>query len=122
MTRPNSPSIINACRQLVIVTKTVNGFCETIPPNIAIVTILPVTSAICSDGNQRDAKRTQLKKQKALPIPVIKRQNIAKEKLSAQANRNVPITHKNIAIKIIRLTGYRSNTRLAGNKNSTFDR
>ncbi|EKD74244.1 MAG: hypothetical protein ACD_45C00021G0001 [uncultured bacterium] len=53
--------------------KIASGVCATKPPNMAIVTTNPVTSAILLGGNQRDAKRTQLKKQKEAPIPTTKR-------------------------------------------------
>ena len=70
---PNAASNRTALRHPIIPLKIAKGVCATSPPNIAIVTTKPVTNAILLGGNQREAKRIQLKKQKDAPMPTRKR-------------------------------------------------
>ena len=99
---------------------TVNGVWATMPPNIAIVTIKPLTNAIFLAGNQREANRMLLRKQKALPIPLIKRNTQAKANESVIAKAAIPIMQSSKADKIILRVEKRSNKAPATGKNSKF--
>jgi len=87
---------------------------------MADVNTNPITNPMRLGGNQREAKRITLKKQKALPIPVKKRKKQAKENVLVRENAPVPIMQIANAVKITRRVAHRSSNNPATNKKITL--
>ena len=120
MINPAAASMRNVLRQPKASVNCVKGVCATIAPSIAKVTINPTISAMCFAGNQREARRTQLNKQNEPPAPVIKRHNSACHSAVVNENKKAQVTHKNMAMPIMRRVEKRSKIIPAGNKNKTM--
>src|SRR5262245_58646669 len=117
MIKPKQASNNKAWRQPKCSDNKVKGVCATMPPVIAMVTIKPATKAMRCEGNQRDAKRILLKKQNALPIPLIKRNKLDQANEYESANKAMPRVQVNKAVKIIKRVEKRSSNVPAIGKN-----
>src|SRR3990167_3819768 len=117
---PSVVFIIIISRQPKAWIRSVAGVCAIIPPNIAIVTMRPVANANLLGGNQREANRIALKKQKAPPTPITNRLTAKTQEALAIPKTNVPAVQQIIENIISFLIETRSSKRPATQTNDAL--